>query len=396
VAPARRVGKFTRKISEIARYDPVKTGYNLLYSRDLGFFTAMVTTEKSGVRRPMTYLELSAELRVRMASGALQPGDRLPSFTAMQEEFGAASNTVNRALMDLEQSGLILREKRRGVFVAPPRSRPRHGVVGFAGLDFERGQSPYWYRLLAGIQQTAHAAETELLLLRPGVPMREHILDGVLIYGDTQISSLSEGVGCLPKVGLMEIRTEFPFVAADEEAATYDLVSNLLSLGHRRIAYLGLLEAETIKTRLRGYERALYDAGVRPEAAWLRNLEFMGREFRDMGAFSMWQWLAHGWRDTGCTAVVAQNDATALGIMDVLAQRGMKVPGDVSVVGFDGIAKSTPGSPELSTVKVPLEEIGKSAMTALLKWIEGDAMPPAATFLEYEFEPGGTIAVPSR
>ncbi|HWU28288.1 MAG TPA: LacI family DNA-binding transcriptional regulator, partial [Microbacterium sp.] len=87
-------------------------------------------------------------------------------------------------------------------------------------------------------------------------------------------------------------------------------------------------------------------------------------------------------RDSGATAVVAYNDLIAIGLMQELVETGIRIPADLSVIGFDDIFGADFTSPSLTTVKSPLREAGDHAMTALLSRVAGDAAPYVGFDLE--------------
>ena len=89
---------------------------------------------------------------------------------------------------------------------------------------------------------------------------------------------------------------------------------------------------------------------------------------------AMQQWIDDSWKETGCTALLCHNDETALGAIQALQAAAINVPHDVSVVGFDGTNFCELTTPKLSSVKVPLREIGATAVELLLQQIEADTV----------------------
>jgi hypothetical protein len=337
----------------------------------------------SSASAPATkYQKLAELLRQRMRAGELRAGDRLPSFGEMRDRHQAQQATVDRAYALLEREGKIVRRARRGVFVAE-RAAPRHPRIGVAGLGsvlIER-PLPYWLALMAGARAAAAAAEAHLELLAdaPMVPAWSG-LDGLLISDADAGNARARIPAGMPCVSLLVRVPGLPSVVADDQRAAGDLTRHLLYLGHRRIAYLTMLQpgqdedANPIcARRVGGYRAALSEAGIAADPRWLHAMSdqdhaegFIGRGQRDMAA-----WLRTGFAESGCTALLAQNDETAAGAMAALAAAGMAVPDQVSVVGFDGTALSTLCSPRLTTAAVPLGEIGRRGMELLLAQLSG-------------------------
>jgi hypothetical protein len=328
------------------------------------------------------YQQLAELLRQRMRAGELRAGDRLPSFGDMRDIHHAQQATVDRAYALLEREGMIVRRARRGVFVAQ-RHAPRHPRIGVAGLGsvlLER-PAPYWLELMAGARAAAAGAEARLELLAdgPGVPPWSE-LDGLLISdADAQHARARIPAG-MPCVSLLVRVAGLPCVVADDERAMGDLTRHLLYLGHRRIAYLTMLQHGQDESanpicarRVSGYRSALAEAGISADPRWLRAMSdqdhadgFIGRGQRDMA-----DWLRDGFAARGCTALLVQNDDAAVGALAALAAAGVAVPAQVSVAGFDGTAAAMLCTPRLTTAVVPLGEIGRRGMELLLAMIAG-------------------------
>jgi LacI family transcriptional regulator len=131
------------------------------------------------------------------------------------------------------------------------------------------------------------------------------------------------------------------------------MVRALVELGHREIAFLaGPSFLYVARARLEGFRRGLAEAGIVLDE---RRVVPTGFD-REAGALAVDALLAGGAR---FTAICAANDLLALGAMGRLAALGFDVPGDVSVAGFDDIATAAMTAPPLSTVRLPLHEIGR-------------------------------------
>ncbi|HRD84506.1 MAG TPA: substrate-binding domain-containing protein, partial [Rubrivivax sp.] len=147
-------------------------------------------------------------------------------------------------------------------------------------------------------------------------------------------------------------------------------VEHLLGLGHRRIAFIsGDMRHPDSKERLRGYRSALEAAGVPLHAA----LILAGAYTEESGRIAVEQLLDRGER---FSAVFAANDQMAYGARLALHRRGLQVPGDVSLVGFDDLASSVYSIPPLTTVHHPIYELGQLAATALLQLLAGERPAP--------------------
>jgi LacI family transcriptional regulator len=140
-------------------------------------------------------------------------------------------------------------------------------------------------------------------------------------------------------------------------------VEHLIGLGHREIAMIAGPPANSdARERLQGYREALRARGIDPQA----KLELPG-DFTEEGGAAAGAALA-GMLPMP-TAVFAANDATAIGCLAALRERGVRVPEDLSLVGFDDIPIARYLSPALTTVHVPIAELGRRAMSRLLDLI---------------------------
>ncbi|WP_433889480.1 LacI family DNA-binding transcriptional regulator [Streptomyces sp. CA-111067] len=151
-------------------------------------------------------------------------------------------------------------------------------------------------------------------------------------------------------------------VAFDNRGGARRLTEHLLSLGHRRIGQVtGPMERSTTRHRLEGHRAALAGYGLGPgtePGAHAERLTVHGSYDRSSGYDAALELLR---RDPALTAIVAANDTVALGVCAALRDRGLSIPGDVSVAGFDDLPFSVDVSPALTTVRIPLQEAGARA-----------------------------------
>jgi LacI family transcriptional regulator len=153
---------------------------------------------------------------------------------------------------------------------------------------------------------------------------------------------------------------------ADDHAGARLAVQHLIELGHTRIAHLGgPQEVSTGLLRLEGYLDGMTDAGLPPGPV------VCGTAFTEPEGAR----LAGDLIDEGATAIVAGNDLMALGCYDVFAERGVRCPDDISVVGFNDMPFSERFNPPLTTIRIPHYEIGASAAELLLDRLQDSDAP---------------------
>jgi LacI family transcriptional regulator len=173
------------------------------------------------------------------------------------------------------------------------------------------------------------------------------------------------------------IRRKFPFVFIDHQGfgkdsasvsaanwqGAYEATEYLIGLGHRRIGFItGWADLKAAQDRLKGYQAALRTNHISEDPGFIYE-----------GTFSQPDGCQAGLKFLGLknppTAVFASNDMMAMGVMDAARERGLKVPDDLSVVGFDDIYLASQVRPAISTVRQPLEKMGRVAAQMLLEII---------------------------
>jgi len=117
--------------------------------------------------------------------------------------------------------------------------------------------------------------------------------------------------------------------------------------------------------------------------------------YRDWAQKHMREWLRNDWHDSGCTAILVQNEVAAIGVMQILQEEGIKVPQDVSVMGIDGTELCDLVTPRLTAVALPLEQIGIRAMDVLNRQIAGEDLAAESIMLPVSLLPGESVARPA-
>lgn len=259
----------------------------------------------------------------------------------------------------------------------------RRGRTGMIGLAVPELSLPYFAELadsviqaaerrgvIVLIEQTNASRERELEVLHG---QRRHLTDGLIF------SPLALGTD-----DRASFAVDFPMVLLGERIfggpADHVTMSNveaaraatrhLIETGRRRIALIGSHEGETVGSaalRQRGYEEALAEAGLPLDPALLGEA---GLWHRSTGAEAMERMLDSG---TEIDAVFGLNDALAIGALHALHDRGVAVPEEVAVIGFDDIEDAAYASPPLSSVAPGREQIAQTAVDLLLARVAGTA-----------------------
>lgn len=328
---------------------------------------------------------------------------------------GVSAATVSRALRgvpgvaDRTRTRVLAAAAQLGYAVSPAASSLATGRTGTVGVIVPYVDRWYFARLISGVERVLRDAGISLLLYNlgddpgrtrffAGLPLRGRV-DAVLVLSlpltETERAQL-RGLG----VPLVTIGTEEPggdFVGIDDHGAAVTAMRHLVQLGHREIAFIGEsapipLGFTTPLRRLAAY-REVYHAvcradGREPEAA-----------FETGGGFT----VAGGERAMGAllglprrpTAVFAASDEMAFGALRTLRRAGLRVPEDVSVLGFDNHDLSD--LLELSTVAQPVAELGERAGRLLLARLSGGKIATIPSILGTQLVlRGSTAPCPGR
>ena len=233
----------------------------------------------------------------------------------------------------------------------------------------ERGVREHGLHLLMATAEGSEGDREALDLLV------SHHVDGVVIAGgalaDADIVALAADTPTVAINRSLVGREDCRMVVQNFEAAVAAM-RHLIELGHTRIAHIaGPLSHPDAADRRDGYVAALEQAGLPDDPGLLIEGDFMWR-----GGLVAMETLLSAGREF--TAVFASTDQMALGAMLALHHRGLDVPGDVSVLGFDDEAFSAYCCPPLTTVSQPLFEMGQAAVRAIVARVNGHHAPLAS------------------
>ena len=171
---------------------------------------------------------------------------------------------------------------------------------------------------------------------------------------------------------------DFPWVDVDGADGIDQALTHLLDLGHRRIACLAWPEDSlTGRYRLEGYLRAMARAGLTVEPGWIIRTE----NYYHHAYQSTQSWLALP-SEHRPTAIVALTDLMAMGVMNAIADTGLRVGPDIAVVGFDDVPITGYLRPSLTSLRQPIAQIGEQTVSMLIDLVRGEKPEPAQVLLK--------------
>lgn len=280
------------------------------------------------------------------------------------------------------------------------------GRKGCIGVAVDSSQDPWFVQLLTGIEEELAARDTGLMLcsleLRgvydPALVfgwIRDRRVDGLIIAKSQrrERALLREAVESqLPTVIVApdEIAPDVQVVRCNNIAAGEIVAAHLLALGHRRIAFaLGPEHSIDSRHRLRGLRSGLEAAGI----------TLGGDAIFECGSYTSEAGAEFAERFLGAapdvSALVLANDALAFGFMRVALRRGVRVPQDLSVIGFDGLPHGALSYPALTSVSQPMRDMGRVACSRLFDAIEAPGRIESTEFPMALIERESTGPAPS-
>lgn len=261
--------------------------------------------------------------------------------------------------------------------------------------------NPYAFLVLEGIVAAAAAAGYNVTLFTEpwhgatisAAPLRDGRTDGIVVIAPANDSDVVPGLAAL-KIPLVSIsasgdRHAVPSVDVDNICGARLATEHLLSLGHQRIAHLqGDSNLLSAKERSETFSRTLRNAGI-----------LASQEYILAGSYER----ASGYENTQHlmrlverpTAIFAGNDSAAVGALEAARDAGVRVPHELSIVGFDDISLASMVTPALTTIRQPLTEISAHATRLLIKLLAGEDVPPTTVLYTPELVVRGSTAPPS-
>jgi len=355
-------------------------------------------SEGSRVTNPGRVLQI---LQDRIVTRTYKPGGWLPTERELAQELGVNRSAVRDALLHLEHSALIERRPgcrprvlgvphtpsdqashsrtaSRAIAVVLPQHQADHAsreIVRGIGKVLRSGDMPYRQLTFDVIMQAreSHIMEQEACeALRAGEAAAAIVWPTLHPDALAQWRTLQEQGYPVVFVDRYDQDMACDFVGVDNYSSAREAVDYLLDLGHTRIAYITTSEAASvIRERAAGYRDAMEEAGwLTPKFQWTVRQGHMVESA---------EVIRKGIEEDGLpTAVFAVNDHSAYRCIDYLWSRGIRVPEDVSVIGFDDIDRFSPRPGHLTSVRQPFERIGQRAAEIALKRLSSttSAMEP--------------------
>jgi len=327
----------------------------------------------------------------KIKDGKLKAGDKLPTEMELGKIYNVSRITISHSLKILAEMNIIYRVKKSGTFINGKINRDNKQLIIPFILHNETNYSIYEYasriavlnNIYLKLYFTYNNEEKERKILGE---ISELNISGIIIYPvqshkNIDLYSLFK-IKKIPFV-FIDRRIEginTSIVTSNNKQGLYYLVNNLISSGHKKIAYFAIHEnmASTEKDRFSGYCDALINNGI------ALNLNYI---YNSSKYFTMTSLKNSSYNneyiDKNCkkfvknyimmqnkpTAIVCCNDISAINIMLILQKNNIRIPDDVSITGFDSIKELADYTPVISTIEQDYKKIGENTITALINLI---------------------------
>lgn len=321
----------------------------------------------------LLYKKIYHFIKEQIESGRLQIGDRLPTEKELSEQFSVSRITSKRALVELEQEGLITRSRGKGSFVAenqvtsPGVNKDLLLILPFAS-DYELGD--YAKGIMTSIAETGYRLMVQLASTVRLDTLSDYA--GIIYYPEDVNHSIDFLFYCdhhhIPLVLLDKSLDlfQFPAVVADNKGGAYQLTQHLIDQGCDQIWFVATEsfgEVSSVRDRYLGYLAAMAETSLpssyfpkekaETSDAYLNRLVTVLSEMTDSK-----------------TGLVVENDWLAIQLIQKSIQAGLSIPDQVAIVGFDNSQASRLLHPKLSTAAQDFYQMGQEAARLLLQKIE--------------------------
>lgn len=306
--------------------------------------------------------------------------------------YGVAVKTSARVQQVIDELGY------ESSLVARSLRSHRTNVIGILVAEFE----PFSTELLKGTSERVAGTGYELLAYsgggRRGAGVgweRRYLsrLSGTLIDGAVLVTPTV--VDAQPGIPVVAVdphtgRSGLPTIDSDNMRGAIAATDHLIALGHRRIGFLGgRPDLESARLREEGYRKALANAGLPFDPSLVRVGGYRP-ETADQPVHELLELTERP------TAIFAANDLSAIRTMEVAREMGIRVPQELSVIGFDNVPESALTTPPLTTINQPIRRMGAEAIDLLIGLLDGSADPNTHLTLPTELIERGSCAPPTR
>ncbi len=338
----------------------------------------------------------------KINDGLLRPGDKLPTEEEIAKEYSVSRPTVTKAMARLQDAKMIIRKRGAGTFVTVQESRIPAGKSTYFGLLIPMlGVTEIFEPICARIAQLSVTYDFHVLWDNSSAHTGRTVAEDLEQACERYIKNKVDGIFFVPlelvpsreqvnirivskiktaKIPLVLIdadylpfgkRSSFDLVGIDNIRTGYEAAKHFLAQGAKRIDFVyRSYSAYTVEQRILGYKLALLEAGIAPNPAWIHSgSPKNSRVLQEI-------------LDSGANNIICANDATALDLMMKAYEKGLSVPEDLRLIGYDNVKIFRYARVPLTTFRQPCAQIGDLAVNTMYQRIAHPDRPAVTVYAE--------------
>jgi DNA-binding LacI/PurR family transcriptional regulator len=332
------------------------------------------------------YRQIADNIRKEIVSGKLAVGTQIDPQKKLVEKYGVSLITVKRALGDLIGEGVLYSRVGKGTYVLRAPSK-KNLLSKSIGLVLKNLKSPFFSMIVHSVEQFASEKGFDVLLSNTSQNLEKeesqirHFYDkgvsGMVIASMSHVYTANATLRFIHESNYPYIMVSYIddpdlyYVGTNHVDGAYQAASHLASLGFKRIGYInGELGNIVGELRLKGFKKALDEFKLPFKESDHFRLRLRGEIHDFSSGYEIGERFST-MKDRP-EAMFVYNDLSALGFMQAVLERGLKVPNDVAIVGFDDIDRSSIAPVPLTTIRQSAQQIGAAAVENLAKRMNGE------------------------
>lgn len=313
------------------------------------------------------YLDAKKRIRKKIEEGRFR--EKIPGERVLAEQIGYSYLTIRHAINELVEEGLLYRLPRKGTFISDFNTNTDlKSMVGFfLHASYKHGiSSPYYSKVFNHLQKHVTSKRLNLFYFTDIRQIDEKSVLAVIAApfpeSETELIDLSSRLPMVLFDNNIK-KHQIPSVVIDNFNATYRIIEHATELGHKKIGYISAPKNSSVGLkRLAGYQTALleYDLGFNEQFVYFGDYEFSSG-YQAAGYFHELTAMP--------TFIHCANDLMAMGLIKGLFEKGIRIPEDVSISGFDDIDGCDQYVPSITTMAVDYDKMAACVVDAIVKLI---------------------------
>jgi len=353
------------------------------------------------------YKKIKEEIKEQIDSGKLKEYDRIPSIVELSKKYNVSTITIRLAISELVKEGYLETLGSKGTYVKLKRANNKLIALFFS----EDIKNPFIGEIYFGIEKVLSIEGYHTIFLKTdGNEEKEtKYLKGLLereIEGVIMIPVSSEfnsqSVYFLKRlkeknipVVFVDIKVEnfeCDYVETDNYHAGYEATKYLIEKGHRKIGIILGHDVNTIRERFSGYLQCLKDNKIEFNKLYVKRHTFQ-KYYEETGYICGLELLN---LKNPPTAIFCTCDSIAVGLYKACHEMNLKIPQDISIIGFDNLKFTEYMIPPLTTIHQEKDKMGEYAAKILIERIKGSDLPVQKIFLKHKLIERGSVTSPLK